>query len=156
MTKFKDLPSVLIQDPRAQKAYLIPSRDLPEHEMTLEKLVDVEEGVVTFSIPDNNLIEITPPFNATGTECPAIIIQHGSIDKAYFFTYGDIQAYAVEQPSDYGGYGVSFVIPAGNEFLEDLSPVQYAMLQSNERGSRSTADIFVDKPALEPALVGNA
>ncbi len=126
------LPSVLIQDPRANKAYVIGADSLAQFEMTTDKLVYVDEGVITFSIPEDDMIEATPPFNVTGSETPAIIVQHQASDKSYFLTYHDLQAFAVEQPSDYGGYGISFVIPSGNEFLEDLSPAQFAMLQSGE------------------------
>ncbi|MEG9883343.1 MAG: hypothetical protein V6Z86_01750 [Hyphomicrobiales bacterium] len=135
MQRFYQLPSVLIQDPRVGCAYLIDSQALANYEMSSEKLVHIDHGVVTFSIPDNELIEATPPFNASGTGQPTVIIQHLARNKSYFLTYDQLQAYRIEQPSDYGGYGISFVIPSGNEFLEDLSPVQYAMLQSGESGS---------------------
>lgn len=134
MLKITDLPSVLIQDPRSEKAYVIGAEQLARFEMTTEKLVYVDEGIVTFSIPADDFVETTPPFNATGSEKPGVMIQHEAAEKSYFLTYHDLQEFVVEQPSDYGGYGVSFVIPAGNEFLEDLSPAQYAMLQSGEAG----------------------
>jgi len=134
MSRNIEIPSVLVQDPRTDKAYIIDAASLSKFEMKAEKLVYVDEGIVTFSIPEDDYIEPTPPFNATGSERPGIMIQHEAAGKSYFLTYAELQDFSVDQPSDYGGYGISFVIPAGNEFLEDLSPAQFAMLQSGENG----------------------
>lgn len=134
MQSYRELPSVLIQDPLSECAYLIGADRLREHKMSPEKLVYVDDGVITFSIPEDEFIEPTPPFNATRTSTPAVIVQFEAGQTAYFLTYNDLQEYRVDQPSEYGGYGISFVIPVANEFLEKLSPVQYASLQSGEGG----------------------
>ncbi len=151
MQRFTQLPSVLVQDPKAERAYLIDASAFPEFEMSTERLVSVDQGVVTFSIPDDEFVEVTPPFNASGTERPAIIVQHLAANKAYFLTYEQLQAFQVDQPSDYGGYGISFVIPSGNEFLEDLSPVQYATLQSGESGGGHFPAPILTKDKAEAA-----
>lgn len=111
MSRNIEIPSVLVQDPRTDKAYIIDAASLSKFEMKAEKLVYVDEGIVTFSIPEDDYIEPTPPFNATGSERPGIMIQHEAAGKSYFLTYAELQDFSVDQPSDYGGYGISFVIP---------------------------------------------
>jgi hypothetical protein len=130
--KYLEIPSVLIQDPLAGHAYVISSDELGQFALTPQNLASINDGVVTFVVPDDDFIETTPPFNASGTKTPSIIIQVLSENKSFLLSYKQLQLYRVEQPNDYGGYGISFVIPAGNEFLEDLSSVQQAMLQSGE------------------------
>jgi hypothetical protein len=129
---YKELPSVLIQDPRADHAYRISSQELAAFELTADKFSKIDDGIVTFIIPDDELMETTPPFNASQTKTPTIIIQALALNKSFLLSYEQLQLFRVSQPNDYGGYGISFIIPSGNEFLEDLSPVQQAMLQSGE------------------------
>ncbi|WP_343177658.1 hypothetical protein [Pseudomonas sp. 4810-S13] len=129
---YKELPSVLIQDPRTGHAYIVSSQELSAFELTADAFAKIDDGVVTFIIPDDDLIETTPPFNASGTKTPTVIIQALALNKSFLLSYEQLQLFRVSQPNDYGGYGISFVIPSGNEFLEDLSPVQQAMLQSGE------------------------
>lgn len=129
---YQEVPSVLIQDPLAGHAYVISSEELREFELTPVSLKSINDGVVTFVVPDDEFIETTPAFNASGSKTPSVIIQVLSVNKSFLLSYQQLQLFRVQQPNDYGGYGISFVIPSGNEFLEDLSPVQQAMLQSGE------------------------
>ena len=129
---YKELPSVLIQDPPTGHAYIIGSQELNAFELTADAFARIDDGVITFIIPDDELIETTPPFNSSGTKTPTVIIQALALNKSFLLSYEQLQLFRVSQPNDYGGYGISFVIPSGNEFLEDLSPVQQAMLQSGE------------------------
>lgn len=138
----KDLPSVLIQDPRMGHAYVISSQELRAFELTADAFAKIDDSVITFIIPDDDLIEVTPAFNVSGTKTPTVIIQALALDKSFLLSYEQLQLFKVAQPNDYGGYGISFVIPAGNEFLEDLSPLQAAMLQSQESGG--IIDIYKD------------
>lgn len=140
----QEVPSILIQDPRAGHAYLIDSKTLDNFELTSSKLTSINDGIVTFVVPDDDIFETTPPFNASESKTPNIIIQVLSLNKAFLLSYEELQLFRVDQPNDYDGYGISFVIPSGNEFLEDLSPVQQAMLQSGEIGN-----YFPRKPITE-------
>lgn len=131
---YSQIPSVLIQDPLAGHAYLLKSDELKNFELSPSKLSSIDDGVVTFVVPDDDLVETTPPFNASGSKTPSVIIQAVAANKAYLLSYQQLQLFRVDQPDDFGGYGISFVLPTGNEFLEDLTPVQAAMLQSGESG----------------------
>ncbi|MDQ0740597.1 hypothetical protein [Pseudomonas sp. W4I3] len=154
---YKELPSVLVQEPRTGYAYIISSQELSAFELTADAFAKIDDGVVTFIIPDDELIETTPPFNVSGTHTPTVIIQALALNKSFLLSYEQLQLFKVSQPNDYGGYGISFVIPSGNEFLEDLSPVQQAMLQSGETGggytiSHGPALTFPSKGANTPAI----
>ena len=132
MPQLSDIDTVLIQDPRAGRAYLLSLSDISRYEMSPDNLTSIDEGVVIFSIPTDILVETTPPFNATGAERPAILIQHEAAGKSYLLQYDALQSYAIDQPTDPGGYDVSFIIPRGNELLDKLQPLPLALLQSGE------------------------
>ena len=132
MPQLSDINRVLIQDPRADRAYLLSLSDISRYEMSPDNLTSIDEGVVIFSIPTDILIETTPPFNATGAERPTILIQHEAAGKSYLLPYDALQSYVIDQPTEPGGYDVSFIIPRGNELLDKLQPLPLALLQSGE------------------------
>ena len=136
MPCFKQMPSVLIQNPAVAETYLIPADAFSQFKMTPDRLSLVDDGVVTFTIPDDEFVEVTPPFNSTHSPNPWVMVQFLATRESFLLSPADLRAYSVDQPNDYGGYGISFAIPSGNEMIEDLTPVMYAKLQSGEGGTK--------------------
>ena len=146
MPVYKEIPSILIQDPRAGHAYLVSAAELQPFELTASRLVELNDGVVVFTVPDDEFIEPTPPFNSTRSPQPSVLVQVPAKQTSFLLSYQELQLFRVEQPNDYGGYGISFAIPSGDELLEDLSPVQAALLQSGESSTYCRPRVLDSQP----------
>lgn len=127
-------PTILIQDPRNSRCYLLDAVDLNSYLLTKEKLMSLNAETITFVVPEDNLLDLTPPFSKNFTNTPSIIIQHHSQEKSYFIPTEELVKYLVQQPESLqDGYDVSFILPHGTELIEELPEMMKGLLQSGER-----------------------
>ena len=129
---FAEVPDLLIQDPAHECAYLVPAFAVEDHSVSDSTWNDVDEGTVTFLIPDGNLFAEVPPFSQEQHEEPSVLVQFPRGSAAYFFSFAELQMYRIDQPTEYpdGFNGISFVIPRGTALIERLPATRRATLQS--------------------------
>jgi len=135
--KFTKLPSVLIQEPQTGSQYFIGPDDLSKYEVTQKTWAKIGPETVTFVIPDPDYVTEVPPFLRSGARKPSILIQWPRGNKAYFLSNAVLRRYKAKKRLTYGDYGISFVLPVGLEFVEELPILIQALLQSGESGTSS-------------------
>ncbi|MGH0595755.1 hypothetical protein [Bacillus pretiosus] len=126
---YSELPAVLIQDSKKAISYYVSAENLKKYEVDSTHTL---ENTVTFLIPDEEFIGEVPFIQSY--ENPAVLIEFPKGNTAYLIENKDLESYKIEsfeQMSKIAGDCVSFVIPAGDEFLEDIPNMKPAMLQSN-------------------------
>ena len=129
---FDTLPNVLIQDPARNCAYNIQSSDLEKHEVTVETWSKVNDGTVTFLIPNGELIDEVPASLRNPELQPSVLIRFGQGRSAFFLTFEELQAYKQPQLEVAASEDqISFIIPRGTELIEELPALRKALLQSN-------------------------
>lgn len=129
---FEDIPDVLIQDPARGCAYHIPRDRLESFTAGPDIWAKVGPGTVTFAIPSGDVLEDVPPFMQNADIEPSVLIQFPKQQKSFFLEYAELVSFKIPQPDRYpdGFEGISFVIPRGLEFIEQLPAVRRATLQS--------------------------
>ena len=129
------IPDVVIQDAVKRIAFHIPNFDLPKHETTVETLRRIDSDTVTFVISDdgNDLLVDIPPFNATATDMPSVLIQAPSHECAFFLSYAELETYKIAYPVQLSRPFIAFGMPQSLELIEELPEAMSAMLQHNER-----------------------
>lgn len=128
---FDTPPDVLIQDPRRDCAYLISSDAFPKHLADSDVWGRLDAGTVTFVIPGGDVVEEIPPF-AQASDMPlSVLVQDPGSNAAYFFSEEDLDAFRVDQPSEYpeGFEGISFLVPDGTELIDEIPTMRRARLQ---------------------------
>jgi hypothetical protein len=130
--QFDELPDVLIQDAVHKVAYLIPAKKLAEYIIKPEDLMKMGPEVVTFVIPDDEILHVIPPFSACESDTPSVHVQYPRGAASYLLTFEQLKAFQIEQPKDPTGYGISFILPIGLQFIEQLPAIMTAPLQSGE------------------------
>lgn len=129
---FSTLPNVLIQDPARACAYYMPAPSLAKHEVTPETWAKVNEGTVTFVIPNGELIDEVPPYLRNPELQPSVLIRFGQGQSSYFLTFDELQAYRLPQLECAASDNqISFIVPRGTELIEELPALRKALLQSN-------------------------
>ncbi|MFY5897624.1 hypothetical protein [Acinetobacter pittii] len=102
-----------------------------QYKLKPTELALIDDNVVTFVIPDDELVDEIPPFLKSDKGVPSILIQHPVGSASYLLSNQELSKYEVSQevmPS----YGLAFVMPTGMELIEDLPPLMAATLQSGE------------------------
>ncbi|MGK9353688.1 hypothetical protein ACSS1H_12195 [Acinetobacter baumannii] len=135
--KFISLPDILIQDPSKSISYLITAEKMVQYKLKPTELALIDDNVVTFVIPDDELVDEIPPFLKSDKGVPSVLIQHPVGSASYLLSNQELSKYEVSQeviPS----YGLAFVMPTGMELIEDLPPLMAATLQSGESVSDPT------------------
>jgi len=129
---FSSLPNVLIQDPARACAYYVMASNLTGHEVSPETWAKVNDGTVTFVIPNGELIDEVPPYLRNPELQPSVLIRFGQGQSSYFLTFDELQAYRLPQPECAPSEEqISFIIPRGTELIEELPALRRALLQSN-------------------------
>lgn len=134
--KFTKLPSVLIQDPKTRSQYFIPQKDLFEHEVSEKTWAKIGPETVTFVIPDPEYVTEVPPFLRSLARKPSVLIQWPRGNKAFFLSSAVLRRYKSKKRRRYGDYGISFLLPIGLEFVEELPIMIQALLQASEASAR--------------------
>lgn len=127
---FNKLPDVLIQDSKTLKAYLVPASKLKTYSTDSKKIGSLPQNTVTFLIPDEDYIGEIPI--AFAYEKPSVLIQFPKEKSSYYLSNNDMKKYEVSLPDKLPEDCLSFVIPSGDDFMEDVPDMSPAMLQSNE------------------------
>ncbi len=124
------VPDVLIQHPAKQAKYLIPGERLSEFTVRPETWSRFGTEAVTFVIAtEDDLLEEIPPVNREPDADPAIHIQHPAQEAAYYITAEQLAEFATDEVDE---YGISFVVPAGHELIEEMPALMRGLLQSQE------------------------
>jgi hypothetical protein len=134
---FEDLPNVLIQDPARECFYYIPAEDLRKFEAGPDTWTQVNTGTVVFLIPDGDLVEEVPPFIRPGESRPSVLIQYRRGEAAYFLTFEQLNQFATEWGSTEipDEHVISFIMPIGQELIEQLPELRRALLQTSTTSS---------------------
>ncbi|WP_027556391.1 hypothetical protein [Bradyrhizobium sp. Cp5.3] len=129
---FASLPDVLIQHPGKGCAYFIPANILNGHRATPDTFANLRSGTVTFCISGTDLIDEVPPYNDEPGDSPDVLIRYLADRTAYFLSYDQLSKFKVEQPElPLSGEYVSFIVPGGMEFVEEIPLLKRGLLQSN-------------------------
>ncbi len=129
---FDEVPNILIQDPARECAYFIGSSELKKHEVTAETWAKLNDGTVTFVIPNGELVDEIPPYLRNPELAPSVLVRFGQGQAAYFLSFEELQHYTICQPENsFDDTQISFVIPKGTELIEELPTLRRALLQSN-------------------------
>lgn len=127
---FVELPDILIQDSKNAIYYFIPSAKLS---LLQTESIEQRENIITFSIPNGDLIEEVNDFPITN-EISSVLINDPRWNMQYLITYEDLKKYEIktfEEVSKIIDNCLSFIIPTGDELIEDVPNLSPSMLQSN-------------------------
>lgn len=125
-----ELPDVLIQDSKNAISYFIPADQLSKFET---KSIEHEEDLLTFLIPNGDLIDDVNEFSSH-SENSSVLIKHPAGEANYLITQNNLKKFELrtfEEMTKIVDNCVSFIIPAGDELLEDIPNLAPSMLQSN-------------------------
>jgi hypothetical protein len=137
---FETLPALVIQDIQHDCAYHIPSEELEKYRATQETWNKVDYSTVTFIIPDQAILEETPPlFRSDVSKEPSVLIQYRRKREAYFLGFDELQKYKIPQPDEFIEGTLSFIIPIGMELLQEMEGGFPRPLQS-VTGAQFTGD----------------
>lgn len=128
-TIHQELPDVLIQDSKNSTSYFISSEDLQTFKVSNSQ--DLTENTMTFVIPDENYLDEVE-FNQTSQD-PSVLIKFSRGNSQYLLNSAELEKYKVKSFEDMSRLTdqcITFIIPTGNEFLEDIPNMSPAMLQS--------------------------
>ncbi len=129
---FDKVPSVLIQDPARLCAYYIEAAQLQKYEVTPSTWAKLDDGTVTFVIPNGDLVDEIPAYLRNPELNPSVLIRFGQGQTAFYLSFDQLQAHKIAQPdSSFDDEQVSFIIPRGTELIEELPTLRRALLQSN-------------------------
>lgn len=130
---FDTLPNVLIQDPARERAYFIEAEKLVEFRTTPATWARLNDAIVSFVIPDGEVIDEVPSFLRTPGAEPSILIRYSRSQSSYFLTFEDLQRFTVNQPTEplNADNSISFIVPHGTELIEELPTLRRALLQSH-------------------------
>lgn len=126
---FEELPNILIQDAKNATSYFMPAEELIKF-----KSSDMEglENTIYFLIPDENELDevsFSPVYDN-----PSIIVKFPKGDSQFVIRFEELEPFKVksfEQMTRVADKCLTFIIPTGDEFLEDIPNMSPAMLQSN-------------------------
>ncbi len=126
---YNELPNVLIQDSANVSPYYFKSGELKKFEVN--SLEDTE-NTVTFLIPNGDLFDEVSP--QTFEENPSILIKFPKDNSQYLIPNNKLIDYKIESFDEMASISnecLTFIIPRGDELLEDIPNMSPAMLQSN-------------------------
>lgn len=132
-TTYTTLPNILIQDPVEEIAFLLTADQLGRFETNAGTWSQMGLNTVTFTIPEEGLVEEVPPFARASSDRPDVLIQWKTAEKSYFLPYSKLSEFATPLGRSKGqGYDVSFALPRGTELIDELPALRRAILQSGE------------------------
>ncbi|MBM7580832.1 hypothetical protein [Jeotgalibacillus terrae] len=126
---FKQLPNLLIQDSKTLNRYYIQSEELRTHLVKNKK--ENMDNTMTFLIPDGNFVDEVEFVQIT--ENPSVLIKFPKGNEQYYLTSDQLKEYevkSIEEMMEMNDNYLTFIIPTGDEFLEDIPNMAPAMLQS--------------------------
>lgn len=127
-TIFEELPDVLIQDPKNATSYFIQATELEKFQISS---VESLENTITFVIPDGEYLDDVF-FSHTGDN-PSVLVKFPKGNSQYLLSFSELSQFEVksfEQMTRVTDQCISFIIPTGDEFLEDIPNMSAALLQS--------------------------
>jgi len=127
---FVELPDVLIQDSKNAISYFIPSAKLCSFEI---KSIEQRENIITFSIPNGDLIDEVNDFPITN-EISSVLINDPRRNIQYLITNEELKRFEIktfEEMSQIVDNCLSFIIPTGDELIEDVPNLSPSMLQNS-------------------------
>lgn len=125
-------PAVLIQDSVKLEAYYVNSSALKQYEV--DDLPDYLSNVAVFYISSDILEPINQVESViTDYESLNVLIFNEDSGKKYLVESNDLMQFKVPQPKweDLSETSVTFIMPTGNEYFEDVPKLNPTMLQSN-------------------------
>ncbi|NBW41987.1 hypothetical protein EBR25_13450 [bacterium] len=132
--EFHTLPNVLVQDPQRGCAYYMKADELAPYEASADTLARMDDGTVTFVIPDGEIFDEVPPYLRNPEVEPSVLIKYSHGRTSYFMELNDLEQFKIEQPASYfDDESISFIMPRGTELVEELPEMRRALLQSNTR-----------------------
>lgn len=127
---FEKLPDVLIQDAKELTAYYIKASQLQKFSTKGSDLGALSQNTVTFLIPDENYIGEVPI--AFAHENPSVLIQFPKGKTSFFVENHKLAEFEVPLLNEIPDNCLCFILPNGDDFMEDIPDMSPAMLQSNE------------------------
>lgn len=126
---FEELPNILIQDAKNATSYFLPAEELVKFKSsTMEGL----ENTIYFLIPDEHALDevsFSPVYDN-----PSIVVKFPKGDSQFVVKFEELLPFKVEsfeQMTRVVDKCLTFIIPTGDEFIEDIPNMSPAMLQSN-------------------------
>jgi hypothetical protein len=136
---FEELPNVLIQDAKNATSFFLPAEELIKFKSSnIEGL----ENTIYFLIPDGNDLDevsFSPVYDN-----PSIVVKFPKGDSHFFIKFEELEPFKVksfEQMTCVTDKCLTFIIPTGDEFLEDIPNMSPAMLQSGTQITELTKPI---------------
>lgn len=138
---FIDLPDVLIQDSKTATSYFISSEELWNFKTEVEKELD---NTVTFLVHNDLLDEVNN--SISNFENPSILIKNSQEDSTYnfFISSEELKEFKItkfEQMTEITDNCLAFILPTGDELLEDIPNMSPAMLQSGTKPTEFAAPL---------------
>lgn len=130
--EFHYLPNVLVQDPQRECAYYIKAEYLSAYETDKETWPRLNDGTVTFVIPNGEIVDEVPPYLRNPEAETSVLLKYFHGKTSYFMSLSDLEKFCIEQPKTYfDDKSISFILPRGTELVEEIPGLRRALLQSN-------------------------
>lgn len=127
---FTDLPDVLIQDSKLAISYYIEAKELGKY--VADENMNLE-NTVTFVITQGELLDDVNLTNSSYIN-QSVLIKHSKSNTQYYIPFNKLEDFkinAIDQIEKIADGCITFILPTGDELLEDVPNLSRAMLQSN-------------------------